>query len=603
MSLTYFRHAEAQASPAKITFQHLREKKQKHHAITALTAYDYVSARLVDEAGIDLILVGDSLAMVILGHDNTLPVTMAEMLHHTRAVRRAVKRAMVIADMPYGSYHVSSQEGVANAIRFIKNAGAEAVKVEGGANRIALIEQLMDAEIPVIGHLGLTPQSVHRIGDYKVQARSAADINQLMNDAHALEAAGASAIVLEGIPREVAAKITQEIGIPTIGIGAGPDCDGQILVFHDLMHLSFSRPAKFVRPYADASTLFRNALENYVHDVEQRIFPSDKESYHLPEDVVVPALVESIDKRTHTQSRTQVVKVIADVRSASKKLRAMGRTIGLVPTMGALHEGHLSLVRAAKATCDAVVVSIFVNPAQFGPNEDFSLYPRTFEADCALLAGEEVTLIFAPAPEEMYPAGASTFVLAEGISTRLDGASRPGHFRGVTTVVTKLFHIVAPDKAFFGQKDAAQVAILRKMVRDLDFDLELVVCPTVREHDGLAMSSRNRYLSPEERKNALVLHQILRHVEREISLGITNSEELLQAGKLLMAKERDIRLDYFKIVDPNTLDDIQDVCSGGLVAIAAFAGTTRLIDNLLVPSPVTTSQPDTQSQELARYSR
>ena len=287
MSVTNFCSADAQnasAPRAKVTFQTLQEKKQNGRPITALTAYDYATARLVDEAGMDLILVGDSLAQVVLGYDSTLPVTMDEMLHHTRAVRRAVKRAIVAADMPYGSYHVSVQEGVANAARFIKEAGAEAVKIEGGANRVELVERLTDAEIPVIGHLGLTPQSVHRMGGYKVQGKSMAAADALLKDALALEAAGAVSIVLEGMPREVAQHITAKLNVPTIGIGAGPDCDGQILVFHDLVNLSFSKPAKFVRQYGDAAGLFRSAVEGYLHDVEQREFPSESESYHLPKE-------------------------------------------------------------------------------------------------------------------------------------------------------------------------------------------------------------------------------------------------------------------------------------------------------------------------------
>jgi 3-methyl-2-oxobutanoate hydroxymethyltransferase len=236
---------------------------------------------LVDEAGVDLILVGDSLAQVVLGYETTLPVTMDEMLHHTRAARRAVKRAILVADMPYGSYHVSLEEGVANAARFMKEAGAEAVKIEGGANRVALVERLTDAEIPVVGHLGLTPQSVHRMGGYKVQGKSTAAADALLKDALALEEAGAVAIVLEGMPREVAQHLTAKLNVPTIGIGAGPDCDGQILVFHDLVNLSFSKPAKFVRQYGDAASLFRAAIDGYVRDVEQRGFPDESESYHL----------------------------------------------------------------------------------------------------------------------------------------------------------------------------------------------------------------------------------------------------------------------------------------------------------------------------------
>jgi 3-methyl-2-oxobutanoate hydroxymethyltransferase len=284
MSVTNFRSADSGAHTVtgKVTFQTLQQKKQNAQPITALTAYDYPTARLVDEAGMDLILVGDSLAMVVMGYDSTLPVTVDEMLHHTRAVRRAVKRAIVVSDLPYGSYHISVAEGVANATRFLKEAGAEAVKIEGGTKRCELIERLTDAEIPVVGHLGLTPQAVHRMGGYRVQGKTQAAAEELVRDARMLEAAGAAAIVLEGMPREVAANITSQLQIPTIGIGAGPDCDGQILVFHDLVNLSFSRPAKFVRQYADASALFRDAITHYVHDVEERSFPNESESYHLP---------------------------------------------------------------------------------------------------------------------------------------------------------------------------------------------------------------------------------------------------------------------------------------------------------------------------------
>lgn len=282
MSITNFRTGADSGAISKVTFHTLQEKKRAHRPVTSLTAYDYATARLVDEAGVDIILVGDSLAMVVMGYDTTLPVTVDEMLHHTRAVRRAVKRAMVVADMPFGSYQNSIAEGIANAVRFVKEGGAEAVKIEGGAVRCELVERLAGAEIPVVGHLGLTPQAVHRMGGYKVQGKTQAAAEELVRDARMLEAAGASLMVLEGMPREVAAQITSELHIPTIGIGAGPDCDGQILVFHDLVNLSFSPAPKFVRQYGDAAALFRSAIEGYVRDVEERAFPSEAESYHLP---------------------------------------------------------------------------------------------------------------------------------------------------------------------------------------------------------------------------------------------------------------------------------------------------------------------------------
>jgi 3-methyl-2-oxobutanoate hydroxymethyltransferase len=284
MSLTNFPAAGSSSAGVpitKVTMPALAEMKRQGKPISALTAYDYATSRLVDEAGIDLILVGDSLAMVVLGHDNTLAVTVDEMLHHTRAVRRAVRRALVVADMPFGSYHGTVAEGVANAVRFMKEAGAEAVKIEGP--RVDLVRALTEAEIPVVAHLGLTPQSVHRMGGYRVQARTPDAVLRLKADAMALADAGAGAVVLEGVPREVAAAITAELAIPTIGIGAGPDCDGQILVFHDLVNMTFAPPAKFVRRYADAAAVIRTAVEHYREDVEHRAFPSDQESYHLPE--------------------------------------------------------------------------------------------------------------------------------------------------------------------------------------------------------------------------------------------------------------------------------------------------------------------------------
>lgn len=283
MSLTSFPGGGAPStgpSVTKVTMPALAEMKRQGKVISALTAYDYATSRLVDEAGIDVILVGDSLAMVVLGQENTLAVTVDEMLHHTRAVRRAVRRALVVADMPFGSYHGTVAEGVVNAVRFIKEAGAEAVKIEGP--RVELVRALTAAEIPVVGHLGLTPQSVHRMGGYRVQARTEETVKQLRADAQALAEAGVGALVLEGVPREVAAAITAELAIPTIGIGAGPECDGQILVFHDMVNLTFAPAAKFVRRYADAAALLRGAVERYKDDVERRAFPSDEESYHLP---------------------------------------------------------------------------------------------------------------------------------------------------------------------------------------------------------------------------------------------------------------------------------------------------------------------------------
>jgi len=270
----------------KITVPELLQRKSaaaphtKPQKITCLTAYDYPTARLVDEAGVDVILVGDSLGMVVLGHESTLPVTLEDMLHHTHAVRRGTRRALVVADMPFGSYHTDTSESLRNAVRFVKEAGAEAVKVEGGERRLELIARLTEAEIPVMGHVGLTPQSLHALGGYRVQGKTPDAAEQLLRDARAVEAAGAFAVVLEAVPRELAAKITQDLRIPTIGIGAGPDCDGQVLVLHDLLGLTFNPLPKFARQYADVSKIISQAVREYCADVRAGMFPSDAESYH-----------------------------------------------------------------------------------------------------------------------------------------------------------------------------------------------------------------------------------------------------------------------------------------------------------------------------------
>ena len=278
----------------------------------------------------------------------------------------------------------------------------------------------------------------------------------------------------------------------------------------------------------------------------------------------------------------QIFRTITDMRAASRAARREGKRVGFVPTMGALHEGHLSLVRAAKSQCDVVVASIFVNPLQFGPKEDLAKYPRDFDRDCELLKKEGVDFLFAPPVEEMYPAGAVTHVTVEGLTDRLCGRSRPGHFRGVTTVVAKLFHIVEPDVAFFGQKDAAQLAIIRQMVRDLNFAVEIEACPIVREPDGLAMSSRNAYLNPEERKAALALYRALKRLQELFDQGERNAARLIEAGKAAFTGEEVARLDYLEIVDFDSLESLAEVKRTALAAVAGFVGTTRLIDNLML---------------------
>ena len=279
----------------------------------------------------------------------------------------------------------------------------------------------------------------------------------------------------------------------------------------------------------------------------------------------------------------EIIRTVSWMKQAARQARAENHVIGLVPTMGALHEGHISLLRHARAECSKVFASIFLNPAQFGPNEDLSKYPRTFEADVAKLEAAGVHVLFAPEPKEMYPAGFSTYVAVEGLSERLEGKSRPGHFRGVATVVLKLFEIVQPHFAFFGRKDAQQVRILQRMAHDLNLDVELQVCPIVREPDGLALSSRNAYLNGEERRAATVLHRALQAAGREIAANVRDAQTLQKAVFEVLEKERLARADYVEVVDAESFETVARIGSRPVyILLAVFIGKTRLIDNLLI---------------------
>ena len=268
--------------PEKVNAPSLKTSKQRGERLVCLTAYDFPTAKIVDEAGIDIILVGDSLGNVVLGYGNTVPVTLEEILIHLKAVRRAVQRALLVADMPYGSFHTGADDAVRNALRLVKEGGAEAVKLEGGHKRVQLVKRLVDEEIAVMGHIGLTPQSINKLGAYRVQGKTATAARQLLDDARALEDAGAFAIVLEVVPREIAQLITESISIPTIGIGAGSHCDIQVLVLHDMLGLSFGKLARFVRPYANLHEVMTDAVTRYADDVRNGTYPSDQESYALP---------------------------------------------------------------------------------------------------------------------------------------------------------------------------------------------------------------------------------------------------------------------------------------------------------------------------------
>ncbi len=283
----------------KVTVPEILRKKSRGEKITCLTAYDYPTARIMDAAGVDIILVGDSLGMVVLGYENTLPVTVDEMLHHTRAVRRGTERALLVADMPFGSFQLDPTESVRNAVRFVKEAGAEAVKIEGGEKRLELIHRLVENDIPVMGHIGLTPQSIHAFGGFKVQGKTLEAVERLLRDAHAVEAAGAFSLVLESIPAEAAELITRELRIPTIGIGAGVGCDGQVLVWHDLVGLSFGVQPKFARRYTDMRAALEDAVQRFLGDVTRGDFPAEAETYHLP-----PELVPELARRQTSRARS-----------------------------------------------------------------------------------------------------------------------------------------------------------------------------------------------------------------------------------------------------------------------------------------------------------
>jgi 3-methyl-2-oxobutanoate hydroxymethyltransferase len=283
--------------PEKVSAPSLRASKERGERLVCLTAYDYPTARIVDEAGIDVILVGDSLGNVVLGYGNTVPVTLDEMITHVKAVRRAVQRALLVADMPYGSFHTGADEAVKNALRLVKEGGAEAVKLEGGYKRVQLVKRLVDEEVAVMGHIGLTPQSINKLGAYRVQGKTATAARQLLDDARAMEDAGAFALVLEVVPREIARLITESISIPTIGIGAGVHCDIQVLVLHDMLGLSFGKQARFVRPYANLHQTITDAVTRFADDVRNGTYPSEQESYGLPaeaaEELHLPATENS----------------------------------------------------------------------------------------------------------------------------------------------------------------------------------------------------------------------------------------------------------------------------------------------------------------------
>ena len=559
---------------AKITVPDIRNAKSSlagGRRLTMVTAYDYTFARLIDRAGVDMLLVGDSLGMVVQGEESTIPVTLDEMLYHVRLVARARPRALVVGDLPFLSYQTSRRDALASAGRLLK-VGAEAVKLEGGRSQAATIRALVQADIPVIGHIGLTPQSVHRMGGHKVQGRDADGRRRLLADAIAVAEAGAFAVVVEGVPLDLAREITDAIPIPTIGIGAGPCCDGQVLVMHDLLGLGAGdRPEpRFVRRYASLGGQVTAAVAAYAQEVRRGEFPSKHESYH------------AANSPAHAVARMTEVARVAEMQAWADRQRAAGLRIGFVPTMGFLHEGHLSLVREARKHADRVVVSIFVNPIQFDREEDLVSYPRDPERDRRLLAEAGVDVLFAPDPREIYPDDFASHVDVERLTSHLCGAHRPGHFRGVTTVVAKLFNAVRPHVAVFGEKDYQQLAVVRRMAADLNFGVEIVGGPIVRETDGLAMSSRNARLGREGRMVAVSVSRALRAARDVAVRGETSAAEVVRAFQEDLAREPRARVEYATVCDCESLEPVERIVRPVQLAVAVWVDGVRLIDNLRV---------------------
>jgi 3-methyl-2-oxobutanoate hydroxymethyltransferase/pantoate--beta-alanine ligase len=543
-----------------------------------VTAYDCTFAQLIDRANVDVLLVGDSLGMVVQGEHSTLPVTIEEMAYHTRLVAKARTSALVLGDLPFLSYQTSRRDALENAGKLIK-AGAEAVKLEGGRSQASTIRALVRADIPVVGHIGLTPQSVHRMGGHKVQGRDAAGRERLLADARAVADAGAFAVVLEGVPLELGREITALLDIPTIGIGAGPFCDGQVLVMHDLLGLETGerKAPRFVRRYAGLGAQVTAAVESFADDVRGGAFPSDAESYHAPALAGVAPQLNDVQP-----SPTRTIDSVGEMRAWADRQRALGLRIAFVPTMGFLHDGHLSLVREARSRGDRVVVSIFVNPIQFDREEDLVAYPRELERDRRLLESEGVDVLFTPTARDMYPDEFVSGVNVDRLTDHLCGAHRPGHFRGVTTVVAKLFHAVQPHVAVFGQKDFQQLAVIQRMTRDLDFGIEIVPGETVREADGLAMSSRNARLDAQGRLAARCVPSAIDAARLSVARGARTADEVVGAVARVIATEPRARLEYAVLCNPSSLEPVERVDQPTQIALAVWVDGVRLIDNVLI---------------------
>lgn len=565
------------------------EMKRSGQPIAAITSYDTPTTQAIDAAGVDMILVGDSVGMAVLGYETTTRVSMEDMKHHVRAVAQAKPRAPIVADMPFLSYGITISETIQHAHALLL-AGAQAVKCEGGKKIAEHLRALVDNGIPVVGHIGLSPQKILQLGTYRVAGSSREEADGVMEDARLLDGLGVAAIVLECVPEKLGAEITKAVRSPTVGIGAGRYTDGQILVIHDILGMvDPGMPLqRFVRRYADLYPQVVSSVKRYADEVRRREFPSAKNVYAAVDTAAgMPYAAPGNGSTASTVSATMPVRVrtIPELKAALAARRKNG-PVGFVPTMGALHAGHVSLVERARAGCATIVTSIFVNPTQFGPTEDLSKYPRDLEGDIAKLASAGCDIVFFPDDAVMYPTGEMTRVTVNGsITEGLCGASRPGHFTGVATIVLKLLNLVKPDRAYFGEKDAQQLRVIRRMAADLFLETEIVGCPIVRETDGLAMSSRNAYLTAKERKAAPELYRILCDAKSLVESGERDPDEVeafmaRRVGALKVAE-----LDYVSAVDGATLAKPKKLAGDVLLLVAARFGRARLIDNMQVTVP------------------
>jgi 3-methyl-2-oxobutanoate hydroxymethyltransferase len=642
--------AEARAR-VKMTLHALRTKHARDQPISMITAYDYPSARLADAAGVDVLLVGDSVGMVVLGREDTTDVTMDEMVHHCRAASRGTAHALLLGDLPFGAC-ITPLEAARNGVRLVKEGRVDAVKLEGGERVTPHVRALVDAGVAVCGHIGLTPQSYSQLGGYRVQGKTAEHACSLLREAQALEQAGCFGIVLEMVPTPVAEAITARLSIPTFGIGAGHATSGQVQVFHDVLGLYDKLAPRFARRFGSFEGPMVDALKGFAQAIDTRAFPQADHAFSM-DDAELTKFRQALDAQTATQpaaaappvdqsgpkrasassmeqatsvrhapaepallsnglgelnglaaavhvsnehatSSPVVVRTVAEWRGLQRAGALPRRGVGLVPTMGALHDGHLSLVRQAHRENDAVAVSLFVNPTQFAPSDDLATYPRPWEADLAKLADQGVGYVFAPTAEEMYPPTRSKRLapyvdLVDVETSTAEGGAWRCFFRGVSTVVTKLLHITQPRSVYFGQKDGMQCMVVRRLIEDLNFDTRLVVCDTVREADGLAMSSRNAYLSPVQRTAAPAVYAALLALESSFARGERSVGALRAEAADVIAAEPLMHLDYLSLasaLDGRELgEEGEHILAEGeptLASIAVNLGTTRLIDNVVL---------------------